>query len=192
MSMLLGNVNETNVARTRGILSGASILGAFGAFWCLTALLNWDARPAWVIPAAISISIALLGLCVVRLLATRRIRSTDDPVAAAAGKRAGIWFGVIFGTEIVLIAASSVVLGSIGHALWIPIAVALIVGIHFLPLARVFAAPIYCGTGIFCVLGTLACLPIPGINLRLLCVGLVMAAVLWTTSLLLLWRTRLG
>ncbi|MFK2877266.1 hypothetical protein [Rhodanobacter hydrolyticus] len=192
MSLLLGKVDETNVARTRGILSGATVLGAGGAAWCFAALLNWNARSAWAIPGAMVATIALLGLCAARLLATRRTRSADDPAASAAGKRAGIWFGIIFGAEAALIAISSVLLARGGLGLWIPATAALIVGIHFLPLARVFAAPIYYGTGIFSVLGVLACLLIPDMALRLLCVGLVMAAVLWVTSWLLLWRTRLG
>ena len=41
-------------------------------------------------------------------------------------------------------------------------------------------------------LGVLACLLIPNVAVRLLCVGLTMAAVLWTTSWLVLWRTRHG
>lgn len=39
-------------ARVRGIVGGAIILTLFGTAWCIIALVNWGARPAWAIPAA--------------------------------------------------------------------------------------------------------------------------------------------
>lgn len=56
----------------------------------------------------------------------------------------------------------------------------------------VFAAPIYYGTGAISVLGVLACTLIRDMPVRLLCVGLTMAVVLWITSVLMLWRMRQG
>jgi hypothetical protein len=177
-------------ARMRGIVGGAAILTLFGGLWSIAALAFWPARPAWGIPAASAATLTLLAVCILRLMASAKLPDGHDPAAAAKGKRAGILFGIIFGVEGGLIALSSVLLGRSGHSDWIPVAVGIIVGVHFLPLAHVFEVPLYYWTGALCVLGVLACLFISAVGLRLLCVGLVMAGVLWLTVALLLVKTR--
>jgi hypothetical protein len=172
------------------MLAGAAILTLFGAWWCIAALANWAGRPDWSIPAASVATIVLLILCVMRLVTSRQIPTIDDPVAATKGKRAGRLFGVIFGIEGGLIALCSMLLASRGLGLWIPIVVAIIVGVHFLPLAHVFDVPLYYWTGALCVLGVLGCLLIRDVYTRLLFVGLAMAAVLWLSVVVLLLQTR--
>jgi hypothetical protein len=90
-----------------------------------------------------------------RLRGSRNILSIDDPVAAAKGKRAGMLFGIIFGLEGGLIWLCATLLAHVGLSIWIPIAVAVIVGLHFIPLARVFEVPLYYWTGVLSVLGML-------------------------------------
>jgi hypothetical protein len=172
------------------MIAGAAILTLFGGWWCIAALANWTGRPDWPIPAAFVTTIVLLVLCVMRLVASRNIPTIDDPVAAAKGKRAGMFFGIIFGIEGGLIAFCSMLLASRGLGLWIPIAIAIIVGVHFLPLAHVFDVPLYYWTGALSVLGVLGCLLISDVHTRLLWVGLVMAAVLWLSVIVLLLQTR--
>lgn len=177
-----------SAVRIRYMAAGAAILTLYGAWWCLTALAQWSAHPNWSIPAGITTTIVLLGLCGMRLLATRKMPRLCNPVAAAKGRRAGILFGVIFGMEGGLNALCSVLLESRGLSLWIPVATAVIVGLHFIPLARVFEVPLYYWTGSLAVLGALSCLFVRDAGTRLLWVGLCMSAVLWGTALLLLWR----
>ena len=143
---------------------------------------RWRARPGWSIPAGCVVTIALLALCVMGLIASRKIPSIDDPAAAAKGKRAGMLFGIIFGLEGGLIALSSTLLARYGLGIWIPIAAAVIVGVHFIPLAFVFEVPLYYWTGVLSVLGMLACSLVHDAATRVLCAGLVMAAVLWLLS----------
>ena len=76
-------------ARIRGMIGGAAILTVFGGWGCIAALANWAGRPDWSIPTASVITIVLLVLCVVRIVASSKIPTVDDPVAAAKGKRAG-------------------------------------------------------------------------------------------------------
>lgn len=190
MSALFENVNETNVARFRSHLVGASIMAAGGAAWTIVAMIYWPNSPAWTIPATIVVGIALLGVCIARFVKTRGIRSVRSPAEATVDKRRHRRFLVVFGAEIVGIIVSANVLAYLGQPLWIPVAVALVVGAHFLPLARVFAAPIYYGTGAISVLGVLACSLIRDMPVRLLCVGLTMTVVLWITSVLRLWSTH--
>jgi hypothetical protein len=125
-----------------------------------------------------------------RLVTSRQISTIDDPVAAAKGKRAGRLFAIVFGIEGALIAPCSMLLASRGLGLWIPIAVAIIVGAHFLPLAHVFDVPLYYWTGALCILAVLCCLLIGDVYTRLLLVGLAMAAVLWLTAAVSLLQTR--
>lgn len=178
------------VAHARGIFSGGIILTVFGGFWCFIALANWPARPAWSIPLGAALMIALLVPCIVRLAAAIKAPAVHDPVAAAAGKRDGMLFGIIFGIEGGLIALTSTVLARQGLGIWIPFAVALIVGLHFLPLAHVFRVPLYYATGILSVLGVLACLLIQDPATRVLGECMVMAAVLWSSVAFLLLQTR--
>ncbi len=115
----------------------------------------------------------------------------DDPVAAAKGKRAGKLFGIIFGTESGLIWLCATLLARLGLSIWIPIAVAVIVGLHFIPLARVFEVPLYYWTGVLSVFGMLGCSLIRDAGTRLLCAGLIMAVVFWLTAVVLLLQARL-
>ena len=177
-------------ARMRGIVAGAAILTLFGGWWCIAALAYWPAHPAWGIPLASAATFVLVVLCILRLIGSANMPDSNDPGAAAKGKRAGILFGIIFGMEGGLIALSSVLLARSGLGDWIPVAVGLIVGVHFLPLAHVFEVPLYYWTGALSVFGILGCLFIHAVGLRLLCVGLVMAGVLWLTTVLLLIQTR--
>jgi hypothetical protein len=179
-----------SVERLRGVIGGGIILTLFAAFWSISALANWVARPNWTIPAAILTTIALLAMSASRMSATRGIKSLDDPIAEAQGKRSGILFGIIFGVEGVLIFLCAIVLANEHLDLWIPIGIALIVGVHFLPLARVFEVPLYYGTGALCVVGVLGCALIGDAGLRLLSAGLTMAVVLWGTVILILFQTR--
>jgi hypothetical protein len=180
----------STVAHIRGCVAGAAILTLFGAAWCIIALEFWAARPAWSLPAGIATAIVLLGMCIQRLIALRSIPSVDDPAAAARGKRAGMFFGIIFGAECGLIALCAALLARAGLSIWIPVAVAIIVGLHFIPLARVFEVPLYYWTGALCVVGVLGCSLIRDAGTRLLCAGLAMAAVLWLTAATLLLQAR--
>jgi hypothetical protein len=172
----------STVAHIRGRIAGAAILTLFGCVWWVLALAFWVARPVWSMPAGFVATVVLLGLCVLRLLAIKDVKSVDDPVAAAKGKRAGILFGIIFGAEGGLIALCAALLGRAGLSIWVPIATGVIVGLHFIPLARLFEVPIYYWTGTLSVLGVLACSLVRDIATRQLCAGLLMASVLWLTA----------
>ena len=56
----------------------------------------------------------------------------------AEGKKTGMWFGIIFGAEGLLIFVAINIVTNIGHAdLVIPV-IALVVGLHFYPMAKIF------------------------------------------------------
>jgi uncharacterized protein DUF7010 len=112
-------------------------------------------------------------------------------MAATKGKRIGRLFGIIFGIESGLIFLCATLLARLGLGIWIPIAIAVIVGLHFIPLARVFEAPPYYWTGMLCILCMLGCSLIRDAGTRLLCAGMSMAAVFWLTAVVFLLQARL-
>jgi len=68
----------------------------------------------------------------------KRFPKTEGEADKAEEKRTGKWFGIIFGAEGLLIFVGINIVINIGHAdLTIPV-IALVVGLHFYPLARVF------------------------------------------------------
>jgi len=179
------------VAKVRGIASGGMILTGFGAVWCLLGLGNWTGRPGWAMAAGAVMGVVLLGGCVWRLVQVRGLRDDEDPVAAEAGKRAGKWFGIIFGVEGAVIGVCSAMLARYGLGEWIAVVAAGIVGLHFLPLARVFEVSLYYWTGALATLGAVSAVLIGDDAVRLLYVGLMMAGVLWgTVGILLVWLGR--
>jgi hypothetical protein len=181
-----------NIAHTRGIFFGGIILTMFGGFWSIIALSFLHPRPKWGIPAAAAVTAILVLLCIQRLWSIRGIPSANDPVATAKGKRAGKWFGIIFGIEGALIGLSCALLGNHGLDDWIPIAIALIVAVHFFPLAKLFEVPLYYWLGALSTLGVLACLLIGDPATRAICVGFLMAGLLWLTVSYLLARVRVA
>jgi hypothetical protein len=132
---------------------------------------------------------ALASLCVLRMLNAANLAEANDPgLAARAGRRMGRSFGIIFGIEGALIGAVAGALARAGRPLLIPVAIALIVGLHFFPLARVFQVPLYGLTGLFCIVSGLASLLVPDSRARLVALGFAMAAVLWISAAAVLVR----
>ena len=126
---------------------------------------------------------ALAGFSVARLVAAAKLPPAQDAEQAARqGRATGIWFGIIFATEAIFIAAAAILLAGAGRPLLIPVVVAAIVGVHFWPLARVFRIPIYWGTGALLLCCAAASLLIGDENARLLALGIAVALVLWISA----------
>ena len=75
----------------------------------------------------------------------RKIRALPQEPAAEADKRMGRTFGIIFGVEIVLIFVCTFLLGNsiVGNPNYITPVIALIVGLHCIPLGVLFHARLY-------------------------------------------------
>jgi len=110
---------------------------------------------------------------------------------ATEAKRIWVWFGIIFGIEFVLIAISSTLLSTFQRDVFIAPSIALIVGIHFLPLSRLFRVPVFSITGgllsvlaLVALIALLLGLPIAGsspYNWSLF-VGIGTTLILWLTA----------
>jgi hypothetical protein len=119
----------------------------------------------------------------------------------ARGKSIVRGFGIIFGLEIVLIALASVLRSIFPLSWFIAPTTALIVGIHFLPLARLFQVRVGYVTGaLLCLLALIALvallfgLPLAGSSPYhwSLFVGIGTTLVLWVTDLFMIrfgWKS---
>ena len=170
----------------RGVAIGALVLTFFGVFW---AFANWPQAPSWAYGVLSLPVVALTLFAVVRFINAAKLpEAMDGDQAARDGKRTGIAFGVVFAVEFILIAAAAAILAKLNRPLLIPVAIALIVGLHFFPLARLFHVPVYSVTGMLCVACSLASLLVADEAVRLLLLGLTIAIILWGSAGVVLMR----
>jgi hypothetical protein len=116
--------------RSRGIV--ALIEGFFALMW-----FGWGQTnaPSWLslallVGSAVAVIVAGVGAVVA-------VRATGQRTAMAQ-REIRLRYNVIVGLEFLLIATGVVILGRTGSATLIPVWVCTVVGVHFLPLARVF------------------------------------------------------
>jgi hypothetical protein len=177
----------------QGVALGIFFMAFFGAFWGSTsaAFMNGAFQIVALILVGL-VTLGLFGVVVILLQYAHALPKTVSPEDAAMGKRIGVWFGIVFGIEGVLIALASTLLSTFQLDSFIAPSIALIVGIHFLPLARLFRVPIYYMTGI--LLSALALVALiallPGLSIAgpspynwSLFVGIGTTLVLWLTAL---------
>src|SRR5690348_15362930 len=140
----------------------------FGSQW-------WGMSEVWtVLPTGMVLFFVILGLVVLALIAgsitlfrsARRLPIDRSAQARARGRAwgryFGIWFGIVFGLEIVVIAALNFILYNIHHAELLMPLMAIVVGVHFLPLGYVFRVWIYYITGsVVALTGVVVMLTIP-------------------------------
>lgn len=176
----------------QGIAIGIFFMAFFGGYWgfITAAFLSG----AFQVVAIFLVGLVTVGFLVIVSRILRYARSLPKAVSPedkAIGKKIGIWFGIVFGIESVLIALASILLSIFQLDRFIASAIALIVGIHFLPLARLFRVPTYYITGALLIM--LALIAIVALLLGLtiagpspynwsLFVGMGVTLVLWLTG----------
>jgi hypothetical protein len=151
--------------------------GAFAALW-------------WIIGVTASgnASVLLCGipLLITAVLVVAALRRGVEilPLPPKERARQGRLIGITSGAEGLLILVGVYVLANIDKRNFTVSVVAIIVGLHFLPLARWLPARRYYVTSALLIgLGTAGCF-VPGANQRLLAVSLGAACVLWLTCVL--------
>ncbi|MGA7560707.1 MAG: hypothetical protein WBV60_04685 [Terriglobales bacterium] len=177
-----------------GMTTGASIMFGFGIAWLLIGVLvapsSTGLRLALLLAGiALGVSVAIMGW-----RASRLPRGTVPPTAEqiAAGRAIGRRFGLIFGLETVAILLAVAALNGIHRPDYIPCAIAVIVGLHFFPLAPLFKAPIYNVTGFLgCVIG-LAGVVVADAVFRQEVVSISFGLLLWATTAWIAWKGLVG
>jgi hypothetical protein len=123
----------------KGIASGLLMMAGFTLIWAGIAFSGLHGTTqAWalIVFPFLAVSFVIKGI---QLFGVAKLHPAIESEAdKAEGKKMGMWFGIIFGAEGLLIFIAVNVVTNIGHPeLTIP-AIALVVGLHFFPLAKVF------------------------------------------------------
>ena len=180
-------------AAVRGVASGVFFMAFFSTLWAgigIGGLQGWG--EVWLLVVVILIGVMLLIGGVSLLIAARRMPDQVAGEDARQGRRIGIWFGVVFTTEGLLIGVASVICNAINRFdLFFPI-MAIIVGVHFFPLAPLFEVKAYYLVGaLLCLLAIIALLLLPEnasigsqhITVSWVVLGFGVALILWSVGL---------
>lgn len=171
-----------------GAAFGVMMMTLFGTAWLAWGLQCVGADSPWLIPALVLPAIALLIPCFGMFQLGRRAGKQAAPLTASqkrAQSRMGRTFGIVFGAEGLLIFLAVSALTHFHLEAYIMTAVAAIVGLHFLPLARLFRVPLYYWVGGVMLANALLSLALASPT-REIAVGLSMGAILWLTCVLVL------
>ena len=134
--------NEAHIipaAAVKGIATGLVMMAVFTLIWSGIAYQGLAASEYWVALAIFPVFSVFFIVDAVRLykIAPYYPKHTSE-ADLAEGKRMGKWFGIIFGAEGLGIFIGINIVVNLGHPeLAIPV-MALVVGLHFYPLAKVF------------------------------------------------------
>lgn len=165
----------------KGNLIGFVVLAGFGVVWWLMAIGQLD--------GGARIALLALGIAIVAALVARVVTAPDGMGAAPAGsdiERRDREFRIIGIIETVAILAGVFTSSGLGHSEWIPVWCAFVVGVHFIPLARVFDVAEYRVTGwAFVALAILVAALVPLLDgprqAWFVVTGLGSALILWGT-----------
>ncbi len=131
----------------RGMAIGVILMTFFAAYWAYagTLFLGGSAQPlVFVLTSLVTVACFISAFLLIR--ASSRLPAGTMPVTQQ--RRLWGWFAFVFGLEIVLIALANIALPMLHHDTLVVPVIALIVGVHFLPLAALFQVPTYYVTGI--------------------------------------------
>jgi hypothetical protein len=168
-----------------GTTTGATLMFGFGVVWLLLGLFRGVRSPTWV-----RLALLLGGIALAASIATLGRRASTFPrrdVALSAqqitaGREVGRRFYLVAGIEFAAIFIAVIVLRAIRFPDYILCTIALIVGIHFFPLAALFKSPLYYVTGsVGCLIG-LAGFFTADNDRRQKIVGLSFGLMLWATA----------
>lgn len=143
-------------ARSIGLAIGALWLttaSAAFAIWSLIVIRTPAAKGTLI--GALVIATALIATGVVVTRATLHLPGGVSPRTREEGRAIRRRFAWVFGAELAALAVVNPILAFTGHFKLLPSLDVMIIGIHFLPLARIFRVPRYYVTGLlFCAIPT--------------------------------------
>jgi hypothetical protein len=132
--------NEPNIIpriAVRSIATGLLMMAFFTTMWTGIAFgsLNGSAVGLIIFPL---LCLTFIAYAIYLFSISKRFPALTTEEDKAEGKRSGMWFGIIFGVEGLLIFIAINIVTNFGHAnLVIPV-IALVVGLHFYPMAKLF------------------------------------------------------
>lgn len=159
--------------------TGVSILCVFAMVWALLAVNALDA-PLWTWIAVVVISLGVLAASI-----RVKLPAADERDNKRIGRLIGIWSAV----EGVAIFIAVNVLGHFNVSHFIVPAIGVIVGLHFIPLARGMPRPLYYQTGIAMVVCSALAVFLPQ-PWPAAATGFACAVILWSTNFIMLRRVK--
>lgn len=132
----------------QSIAGGMVLMAFFTCMWGSWAIPGLTPMVGICIGVVFALFAAVFVIEAIRLLVAARAFPTDvadhddrddgSDSGSAPREKSGRWFGIIFGAEGLVIFVVCAILGATGNTNYINPAIALIVGLHFIPLAWVF------------------------------------------------------
>jgi hypothetical protein len=124
----------------RSVATGLIMMTVFTGLW--TGIAYGAGLSGSLYQWLLFVFIILMVLLLVRAIGffrlARKYPSIQSAEEAAEGKKMGMWFGIIFGAEGLLIVVAINIVNNLGYPDLVIPAIALVVGLHFFPLAWVF------------------------------------------------------
>ena len=123
----------------RSVAGGLLLMAGFTVGWASLATYGWTGAAA-VAPVALAVvaAVAFVVGAALMLRAAGRFPPVSDPVEAERGRRIGRAYGLTFGLEGLAIFLVAATLSRTGNVDYQVPAIALVVGLHFYPMARIF------------------------------------------------------
>ncbi len=121
----------------RSIATGMLMMAFFTMIWAGIAYGSMNHGLIVLIIFAL-ISVSLIANAIYVFIISKKFPKLSTDEDRAEGKKTGMWFGIIFGAEGLGIFVAINIVVNLGHAdLTIPV-IALVVGLHFYPMAKIF------------------------------------------------------
>jgi len=193
VSFVTQSLKTITASALRGTASGVIFMAVFGTLWAYTGIMGLEGLGGpLLLLTAVAIGIALISGGVSLIRAARVLPNQVSNEDLRGEKRRMVWFNVIFAAEGLAIAITIAINNVTRHTELIPVIIAIIVGVHFLPLASLFHVKLYYVTGaLLCLLAISTWLFLPEkislgehqINTFMAVIGFGSALILWGTSL---------
>jgi hypothetical protein len=173
-----------------GMTTGAAVMFGFGIIWLLLGLFSGRPSPHWL-----RLSLLFAGIVLAISITMLGVRAYNLPLnlvpltaqQLAANREIARNFYLIFGIQLAAIFVAIVVLNTIRYPDYIVCGIALIVAVHFFPLAALFKAPLYYGTALVGCAIALIGFFMADAGLRQKVVGLSFGLLLWATAAWIAW-----
>lgn len=167
-------------ATLAGRAFGAMFFSVFGSVWLAFWAFQRFAQPA------IAFTLIALGFVTLFYRAFQQYRNNRSALAAEsdnpARKRISRLFNLINGAQWIVIVILVNILNKMGLATWAIPAAMLIIGIHFLPLAKLFAYPPHYVTGVALIVAAISYPLLAADGPRDAVGGLAAGLILWASA----------
>jgi hypothetical protein len=182
----ISSVGTIGGGQLKGSARGALICAFFGSAWMYWAVVfSGNRSPVWFSMVTLP-AVALIAWALLRVRTVRDLPSSAAELEHSRAFRKFFWVDV--GIEWGLIGVAVFALARVGRGDLIPQALGVIIGLHFLPLVKIFRAPIFYWTGGIMVVAALGSLLMHrGYRNVFACAAVGLT--LWVTSVAVLCRT---